>query len=397
MWLSGRGLVTAREPDGSPRRLVNIVGDVTEARQAEEKLRVERERLRLALGAGRMGAFELDMRTNELWWSPETFDLFGVDASTFVPTRENVLDYVHPDDRAKFVRRRSDAIASGEPFFDEFRVQRPDGSTVWVGYQGRAEYGADGRPLRTLGIVMDISERKLVEQILRDADQQKDDFIATLSHELRNPLAPIRNAINILRHIPPSDPRVAWCHGVIGRQTEQMARLLDDLLDVSRLSRTQLTLRIERIELGDVVRQAIEIAQPVIDAAGHELVVSMPDEQVRLDGDLTRLAQVFSNVLINSAKYTPANGSISVRALREGDHVAVRIRDTGIGIAEEHLGRIFKMFGQVESALNRAQGGQGIGLALARGLVELHGGTIHARSEGLGKGSEFEIRLPAVA
>jgi signal transduction histidine kinase len=134
----------------------------------------------------------------------------------------------------------------------------------------------------------------------------------------------------------------------------------------------------------------------VIDAAGHQLVVSMPDDKMLLDGDLTRLAQVFSNVLINSAKYTPANGSISLRARREGNQIAVTVKDTGIGIAEEHLGRIFKMFGQVESALNRAQGGQGIGLALARGLVELHGGTIQARSEGLGKGSEFEIRLPAV-
>ena len=396
VWLSGRGLVTARGPDGKPQRLVNIVADVTEAKQAEEKLRVERERLRLALGAGRMGAFELDIRSDELWWSPETFDLFGVDPGSFVPTRENVVDFVHRDDRADFVRRRSAAIASGEPFLDEFRIERPDGSTVWIGYQGRAEYGADGRPLRTLGIVMDISERKHVEQILREADQQKDDFIATLSHELRNPLAPIRNAVDILRHIPPTDPRVAWCHGVIGRQTEQMARLLEDLLDVSRLSRTQLTLRLERIELGAAVRQAIEIAQPVIDAAGHELVVSIPDARVLLDGDLTRLAQVFSNVLINSAKYTPARGSISLRARREGDQVAVTVKDTGIGIAEEHLGRIFRMFGQVESALNRAQGGQGIGLALARGLVELHGGTIQARSEGLGKGSEFEIRLPAV-
>ena len=396
VWLSGRGLVTAREADGRPKRLVNIVADVTESKQAEEKLRLERERLRLALGAGRMGAFELDMRTNELWWSPETFDLFGVDQRTFVPTRENVLDFLHPQDRADFVKRRSDAIASGEPFLDEFRIRRPDGSDLWIGYQGRAEYGTDGRPLRTLGIVMDISDRKHVEQILRDADQQKDDFIATLSHELRNPLAPIRNAIDILRHIPPTDPRVAWCHGVIGRQTEQMTRLLEDLLDVSRLSRTQLTLRIERIELGAAVRQAIEIAQPVIDAAGHELLVAMPDEKVFLDGDLTRLAQVLSNVLINSAKYTPARGSISLRALHEGGRIAIRIKDTGIGIAEEHLGRIFKMFGQVESALNRSQGGQGIGLALARGLVELHGGTIEARSEGLGKGSEFEIRLKAL-
>jgi PAS domain S-box-containing protein len=372
------------------------MADVTEARQAEEQLRVERERLRLALGAGRMGAFELDIRTKELWWSPETFDLFGVDPGSFAPTRENVLEFVHPEDRAEFVKHRAEAIASGKPFLDEFRIRRPDGSQVWIGYQGRAEYGADGQALRTLGIVMDITERKRVEQILRDADQQKDDFIATLSHELRNPLAPIRNAVDILRHIPPTDPRVAWCHGVIRRQTEQMSRLLEDLLDVSRLSRTQLTLRIERLELAAVVQHAIEIAQPVIDAAGHELVVSIPDEKVLLDGDPIRLAQVFSNVLINSAKYTPANGSISLGALREGNEIAVRVQDSGIGLAEEHLGRIFKMFGQVESALNRAQGGQGIGLALARGLVELHGGTIHARSEGLGKGSEFEILLPAV-
>ena len=396
VWLSGRGLVTARDADGRPQRLVSVMADVTEAKQVEEKLRVERERLRLALGAGRMGAFELDIGTDSLWWSPETFDLFGVDMSSYVPTRESVLDFLDPEDSAEFVKRRAHAIASGKPFLDEFRIRRPDGSKVWIGYQGRAEYGADGQPLRTLGIVMDISERKHVEQILRDADQQKDDFIATLSHELRNPLAPIRNAIDILRHIPPTDPRVAWCHGVIGRQADQMARLLEDLLDVSRLSRTQLTLRVERLELAVVVRNAIEIAQPVIEAAGHELVVSVPDEKVLLDGDLTRLAQVFSNVLINSAKYTPANGSISLRALREGDQIAVRVKDTGIGIAEEHLGRIFKMFGQVESALNRAQGGQGIGLALARGLVELHGGTIRASSEGLGKGSEFEIRLPAV-
>ena len=269
VWLSGRGLVTARDADGKPQRLVSIMADVTEAKQAEEQLRVERERLRLALGAGRMGAFELDIRTKELWWSPETFDLFGVDPSSFVPTRENVLDFVDPEDRAEFVKRRADAIAGGKPFLDEFRIRRPDGSQVWIGYQGRAEYDADGQPLRTLGIVMDISERKRVEQILRDADQQKDDFIATLSHELRNPLAPIRNAVDILRHIPPTDPRVAWCHGVIRRQTDQMSRLLEDLLDVSRLSRTQLTLRMERVELAAVVQHAIEIAQPVIDAAGH--------------------------------------------------------------------------------------------------------------------------------
>ncbi|HZW73788.1 MAG TPA: HAMP domain-containing sensor histidine kinase, partial [Caldimonas sp.] len=240
----------------------------------------------------------------------------------------------------------------------------------------------------------DITERKKAEQVLRDAGREKDDFIATLSHELRNPLAPIRNAVNVLQHLPPDDARAAWCRDVIGRQTAQMARLLDDLLDVSRLTRGKVTLRVQRLDAATVIARAIEIAQPVIDGAGHELLVDLPEQSVQVQGDLTRLAQVFSNVLINSAKYTPPGGTIAVTAFARDAALVVKVKDTGIGIAEEHIDRIFDMFGQVESASSHAQGGQGIGLSLARRLVELHGGTIEARSEGVGKGSEFEIHLP---
>ncbi|HEX4233775.1 MAG TPA: ATP-binding protein [Caldimonas sp.] len=397
LWLSGRGSVTARGPGGQPQRLISVMADVTETRQAEAMLRVERERLRLALSAGQMGAYELDIDSDTLWWSPETYDLFGVDRTTFTPTRESVIDLLHPEDRPGFAKRRREAIIHHKPFFDEFRIRRPDGSQIWIGYRGQAEYDAQGRAVRTFGVVMDVTERKKAEQVLRDADREKDDFIATLSHELRNPLAPIRNAVNALRQLQPGDPRVAWCHDVIGRQTDQMSHLLDDLLDVSRLTRRQLTLRKSRLDLVTVVEQAIEIAQPLIDAAGHELRVELPPETLALEGDLTRLAQVFSNVLINSAKYTPANGRISVTASRDADAVVVKVKDTGIGIAQEDIAQIFEMFGQVESARTRSQGGQGIGLSLARGLVDLHGGSIQARSEGVGKGSEFEIRLPLVA
>jgi signal transduction histidine kinase len=167
------------------------------------------------------------------------------------------------------------------------------------------------------------------------------------------------------------------------------------LLDVSRLTRGKLTLRVQRLELATVIARAIEIAQPLIDGAGHDLRVELPPDPLQLQGDLTRLAQVFSNVLINSAKYTPPGGTIVVTASAEAVALIVRVKDTGIGIAEEHIDRIFDMFGQVESASSHAQGGQGIGLSLARKLVELHGGTIEARSDGVGKGSEFEIRLPA--
>jgi signal transduction histidine kinase len=176
-----------------------------------------------------------------------------------------------------------------------------------------------------------------------------------------------------------------------------MARLLDDLLDVSRLTRGKLTLRVQRLDVTTVIARAIEIAQPLIESAGHELQVDLPAQTLALQGDLTRLAQVFSNVLINSAKYTPPGGTIAVTASAEGSALVVKVKDTGIGIAEEHIDRIFDMFGQVESASPHAQGGQGIGLSLARRLVELHGGTIAARSEGVGKGSEFEVRLPLAA
>ena len=397
LWLSGRGSVTARGADGKAERLISIMADVTEAHEAAEMLRIERERLRLALSAGQMGAYELDVGADDLWWSPETYDLFGVSRATFAATRESVLELVHPEDRAGFVERRDLAIRERRPFFDEVRIRRPDGSQAWIGYRGHAEYDAQGRPVRTFGIVLDITDRKLGEQVLRDADRDKDDFIATLSHELRNPLAPIRNAIAVLRQLDPADSRVAWCHDVIGRQTEQMAHLLDDLLDVSRLTRRHLALRLGRLDLATAIEQALEIAQPVIEASAHVLDVTLPAEPVPVDGDLTRLAQVFSNVLINAAKYTPARGRIALTLRRVGDDASVTIRDSGIGIAEENMAQIFEMFGQVASARGHSQGGQGIGLSLARGLVELHGGTIQARSEGLGKGSEFEIRLPIAA
>ena len=394
LWLSGRGAVAARGAEGEPLRLISVMADVSEKRQAEQLLAVERERLRLALSAGHMGAYELDIASDTLWWSPETYALFGVTPATFKPTRESVIDLLDPEDRPGFAKRRRLAINEHQPFFDEFRLRRPDGSRVWIGYRGQAEYDPQGRPVRTFGVVMDITERKKAEQVLRDAGREKDDFIATLSHELRNPLAPIRNAISVLQHLPPDDARAEWCRDVIGRQTAQMARLLDDLLDVSRLTRGKLTLRVQRLDLATVIARAIEIAQPVIDGAGHELLVDVPAETLQLQGDLTRLAQVFSNVLINSAKYTPPGGTIAVRAFARDAALVVKVRDTGIGIAEEHIDRIFDMFGQVESASSHAQGGQGIGLSLARRLVELHGGTIEARSEGVGKGSEFEIRLP---
>jgi signal transduction histidine kinase len=248
--------------------------------------------------------------------------------------------------------------------------------------------------LRSYGVLMDITERKQIEQMQREAARNKDDFIAILAHELRNPLAPIRNALHVLRQTTNGDATATWCHQVLDRQVGQMTRLLDDLLDVSRLSRGQLKLDREPMPLSAAIEHAVEIARPVIDAGRHALQVSQPQQPLHLDGDLTRLAQVFSNVLINAAKYTPPDGTIKLDVAADGAEAVVRVRDTGIGIAAEHMAQIFEIFGQVKSSLDRAQGGQGIGLSLAKGLIEMHGGTIEARSEGLGKGSEFVMRLP---
>jgi PAS domain S-box-containing protein len=392
--LAGRGLVVTRRPDGRAHRLVSIMADVSEQRQAEGILRVERERLELALEAGQMGAYDLDLVIGSLWWSRQTYAVFGVDPERFVPTPESVADLIHPDDRPGFLQRRAAAIASHRPLLHEIRIVRGDGAVRWVAHRGQTDYDGAGRPVRTFGVAMDITERKHADEALRDADRKKDDFIATLAHELRNPLAPIRNAVHVLRKKDPADPQVAWCRDVIERQVAQMSHLLEDLLDVSRLARGQLQLRRERLTLAAVIAQAVEIAQPPIDAAGHRLDVALAAEAIVIDGDLTRLAQVFSNLLINAAKYTPRGGRIALAVEREGDEVAVRVIDTGIGIAAGQLANVFAMFGQVQSALDRAQGGLGIGLSLAKQLVELHGGRIQALSAGVGRGTELVVRLP---
>ena len=397
LWLSGGGMVVARGGNGEALRLVSIMADATERKLVEQRLDIERERLTLALRAGQMGAYDTDMAQGTIWWSPQTYTLFGVDAETFEPTPSAVLELIDPLDREEFQRLRTHAIAAHQPFIHELRIRRPDGTQRWIGHRGQAEYDDAGNAVRNFGVVMDITERKEVEQRLRDADKQKDLFIAMLAHELRNPLAPIKNAAQVLRRLVKGDAKTTWCQDVIERQVDQMTRLLDDLLDVSRLSRGQLKLRPQLLTLDTVIAQAVELARPLVDAAGHTLQVSLPDAPPTLHGDPTRLAQIFSNVLINAAKYTPRGGHIGLSARVDGVHVSVTISDSGIGIAAEHLSQIFDVFQQIESALDHSQGGQGIGLSLAKRLIELHGGSISARSAGVGRGSEFELRLPLAA
>jgi CheY-like chemotaxis protein/nitrogen-specific signal transduction histidine kinase len=240
----------------------------------------------------------------------------------------------------------------------------------------------------------DLSERQRYEAALRDADRQKDEFLAMLAHELRNPLAPIRTAAGVLRTRGPVDPLVVTCGDTIDRQTTLMARLLDDLLDVSRLSRGKLTLQRAPVLVDDILKAAAETSRPLLDQQGQILDMTLVDQRLLLDGDAARLTQVFANLLNNAAKFSSPGARIEVVVQRERDRAVVRVRDAGIGIAAEMLERVFELFTQADHQADHGPGGLGIGLSLARRLVELHGGTITATSAGIGRGSEFIVSLP---
>ncbi len=260
------------------------------------------------------------------------------------------------------------------------------------------------RPVRIITLVSTLrtalkARRRQIElrnqtEALREADRRKDEFLATLAHELRNPLAPIRNAVEILKRVGPPDPALQRNRNVIDRQVRHMARLLDDLLDVSRITRNKLELRREHVDLADVLKVAVETSRPLIDRNEHELSIYIPSDSLALDADPVRLAQVFSNLLNNAARYTERGGNIWLTVTRDGGDVVVSVRDNGRGIDADMLPRVFDLFSQAEPALQRSQGGLGIGLSLVKGLVELHGGRVEARSGGLSAGSEFVVWLP---
>jgi signal transduction histidine kinase len=241
-----------------------------------------------------------------------------------------------------------------------------------------------------------VTKRRAAEEALKDADRRKNEFLAMLAHELRNPLAPIRNSLHILKLVGGAGAEAAGVHAMMERQVNHMVRLVDDLLEVSRITRGKIDLRRARVDLAAVLRTAVETSRPLIDAAAHTLTVDVPDGLV-VDGDAVRLAQVFANLLNNAAKYTDPGGAVVLRARPAGADAVVTVRDTGAGIPAEMLSRVFELFTQIDRSDERAQGGLGIGLTLVKSLVELHGGRVAVRSDGPGTGSEFEVRLPLAA
>ena len=286
----------------------------------------------------------------------------------------------------------------------EVLIERPDGSRITVIVNIRPLKGSNGEIAGAINCFYDITERFRIERkrqqqadALADLNRRKDEFLAMLSHELRTPLAPIRNGVEILRRVGSDEQEVKPAAEMIQRQVGYMVRLIDDLLDISRITRAKIELRKEPVELESVVHHAVEAVRPFCESKGHELTVTLPPEPTYLNADPVRLGQIVGNLLNNAFKFTDKGGHISLTAEREGNQVLIRVLDTGIGIAAEQLPRIFEMFVQADTSLERSREGLGLGLTLVKNLVEMHAGTVEARSAGVGQGSEFIVRLPVLS
>ncbi len=392
-WASG-ATTALRNEAGELRGFVKILRDLTERRRAEERLRESEERLRVALDAGRMGTWRWRIPQDEQVLDDSLRQLMGLPAGQHLLRLEGFLDAVHPEDRDRVRAEFERCRVEGYDLDIEFRVTRPDGSVRWLKDQGKTLRGPDG-PFMT-GAAVDITDRKHMEEALREADRRKDEFLAMLGHELRNPLAPLRSVTEILlRHEPKGDVRER-AYQMMGRQVGHLTRLVDDLLDVSRITRGLVDLRRERVNLAGVAEQAVEMVTPVVEGRGHDLQLSLPRKAPEVEGDPARLTQVVFNLLNNAAKYTDAGGKIWLTVERAGDRAVIRVRDNGPGMPAGLVPRVFDLFTQGDRTPDRSQGGLGLGLTLVKRLVEMHGGTVEARSGGPGKGSEFTVRLPAL-
>jgi PAS domain S-box-containing protein len=411
--------------DGAPRQVqANVVGlrdelgtfsgtlgvlrDVTEQRRLEEdrrsaleaareneaRLRESQDRLALALSAGRVGIWEYDLGSGAVHWTPETRAIMGRSTDEFAGTGQAFFDLVHPEDLPGLQARLRDALEGDAPYEHQFRVRLPAGSVRWVQNTGRVIRGADGAPIRMVGTIRDVSQERAAEAALRELDERRVQFMTLLAHELRNPLAPMRNSLVLLERAPAGSDVDRRAREILQRQTTQLSRLVDDLLDVTRISAGKLELRLDRLDARDAIRRACDDLRSMYEQRGVALHYTEAAEPAWVDADAARLSQMIGNLLHNALKFTPPGGRVDVVVERRDDACAAVVRDTGVGIAPEDLPHIFDRFMQAERTRGRSQGGLGLGLALVSDLAARLGGTVRATSAGVGRGAEFEVLLP---
>ena len=388
-----------RAPDGRVMRWFGASMDIHAARVSAQALGRSEQAFRVFIDsipspAWTMRADGVTDYVNRPW--REYFGI-GSEAGSW----QEWVRFIHPDDVPRTVARWERSLETGVEYENEYRLRDAHGHYRWFLARVRAQRDEAGAVVRWFGTATDIDAVKSLEQTLREseahlreADRRKDEFLATLAHELRNPLAPIRQASQLASMPEASPAQVQWGHGVIDRQVAGMSRLLDDLLDVSRITRGRLELRREWVSVAQLVESALETARPLIEARRHRLTLELPARELRVEVDPLRMAQVIGNLLTNAAKYTEPGGEVHLVATQVDGALEVRVRDTGLGLEPAMLARVFEMFAQAQPALERTEGGLGIGLALVRGIVELHGGTVEGHSEGLGRGCEFVVRVP---
>ena len=379
------------DKDGKATGLFVQGHDVTDVYTAQLAQRESAERLSDGMNAARMVVWDWEIASRKM--------VFSDNAALVLGRSENNIDLIsesiHSDDAARLMRSRERAFAENSGYQEIVRFKRPDdGRLLWLDIRGRVRCDADGKPFAVRGVTLDITERIKAEEDLRDAHRRKDEFLAMLAHELRNPLAPISSAAQLLRHAKLDEARMRDITDIIIRQVGHITGLVDDLIDVSRVTRGLISTERNPQDMQGIVDDAVEQVRPTIEARRHTLTISMPAPTLRIMGDQKRVVQVITNLLNNAAKYTPPGGHIALVMSAQDGWLRLAVRDDGIGISQELLPRVFDLFTQGERSADRAQGGLGVGLAVVKSLAELHGGRIEAASEGHGKGSVFTLTLP---
>jgi PAS domain S-box-containing protein len=377
--------------------------DVHDRKLAEAALSAREQQLRLAVDAADVGEWDVDMASESMYWPARVKAMFGISADRPV-TLADFYNGVHPDDRERTLASFADAAnprLRGQYAAEYRTVGKEDRLVRWVAAKGRGLFNESGECIRIIGTAIDITKRKVDEEALREseerlrqADRRKDEFLAMLAHELRNPLAPISAAAELLQIVKLDEGRVQRTSQIIGRQVRHMTSLVDDLLDVSRVTRGLVELDKAPLDVNHIVADAVEQLTPLIRARRHQLELHLTPDPTMVQGDRKRLVQVLANLLNNAAKYTHEGGNIQLRTAVRDENVLIEVSDNGIGMAPELVARAFDLFAQAERSSDRSSGGLGLGLALVRSLVELHHGTATCESAGLGKGSKFRICLP---
>jgi PAS domain S-box-containing protein len=388
VWVADHGYLEC-DGQGQPQRLVGLSQNITERKAAEDALRASELRYRTLVEATGAVTWSCPPSGLQVAPQPEWMRFTGQTAEQMLGTGWG--DAVHPEDIVLAAQRWQDAVAREEPFVNEHRIRRHDGKWRWMSVHAAPIRDVRGEVVEWIGMNFDITERKQAEAALRESVRRKDDFLATLAHELRNPLAPIRTGLDLTQALRGDAAACEEPIRMMDRQLSHLVRLVDDLLDVSRISRGKIQLRKERLNLKEIIDAAVQMSDSALTRGNRRLAVDVPPQPLHVEGDRVRLVQIVSNLLDNAVKFTDADGHIALRVVPEGERVEIRVQDDGKGISPGRLDNIFEPFVQAEPALGT---GLGIGLSLVRGLVELHGGTVSAESQGSGCGATFTVSLP---